>query len=58
MPDISMCKSSWCPKRETCYRFRAVPSQRQSYISPTEVGDSCTHYAPIQKGDVLRPEEK
>lgn len=38
MPDITMCKSvnsdsEICPKRQTCYRFKANPSQyRQSYF--------------------------
>ncbi len=33
MPDISMCQDRDCPKRQSCYRFRAVPDgMRQSYM--------------------------
>lgn len=32
MPDISMCKNTHCPLKETCYRFKATPSEySQSY---------------------------
>lgn len=32
MPDISMCMSKYCPIRESCYRYTAIPSEyRQSY---------------------------
>jgi hypothetical protein len=30
-PDISMCKNEECPKKETCYRFKAIPDSYQSY---------------------------
>ena len=33
MPDISMCKNAQCPHSANCYRFRAHPSQRQSYAN-------------------------
>jgi len=33
MPDITMCTGTFCPIKETCYRFTAVPSSyRQSYF--------------------------
>lgn len=31
MPDISMCNNNVCPLRVKCYRFRALPSEMQSY---------------------------
>lgn len=31
MPDITMCVNSKCPVREWCYRYRAIPSQWQSF---------------------------
>lgn len=31
MVDITMCVNSQCPIREFCYRYRAKPSERQSY---------------------------
>jgi hypothetical protein len=52
MPDISMCKGSIgafiCPKKETCYRYKAEPTPNwQSYfLNPPydrETGD-CQYY--------------
>ena len=35
MPDISLCNGYDCPRRNTCYRFTALPSKyEQSYINP------------------------
>lgn len=31
MPDIMMCASKNCTKRENCYRFTAIPNDFQSY---------------------------
>ena len=31
MPDITMCINKNCPLRVRCYRYRAVPSNRQSF---------------------------
>jgi len=31
MPDISMCGSTECPSRDTCYRATATPSEYQSW---------------------------
>ena len=31
MPDITMCRSSDCPKRSHCYRAQAKPDKLQSY---------------------------
>ena len=38
-PDITMCKDEQCPLRWKCFRFMAIPSERQSYFaeSPREV---------------------
>ena len=46
MPDISMCTNNTCPKKMTCYRFRATPNEfRQSYagFKPDEDGE-CEYY--------------
>jgi hypothetical protein len=32
MPDITMCRSTDCPREAKCYRFMAKPSMRQSYM--------------------------
>mgnify|MGYP003680328216 FL=1 len=31
MPDIAMCFAENCEKKEECYRFKAEPSDYQSY---------------------------
>ena len=31
MPDITMCTNTTCERRQSCYRFTAEPSVRQSY---------------------------
>ena len=50
MPDISKCNGTDCPKRDTCYRFRAKPSEHlQAYFTyaPYDHGTkSCSHYWP------------
>lgn len=33
MPDISMCFGDNCPLKNECYRFKADPSEYQSYFS-------------------------
>jgi len=40
MADITMCKGENCPMKETCYRYKAVPSEYwQSYFTklPLEI---------------------
>ena len=39
MPDITMCINKSCPLRSKCYRYRAVPSNWQSFANyqPTTV---------------------
>ena len=46
MPDITMCCDRNCPKRDSCYRYRAEPTpRRQSYFSDTpREGESCEWY--------------
>jgi len=55
MPDIAMCKGGDCPQKTTCYRHRAVPTQRQSYFTtpPARADGSCEHFLTLRKGDVL-----
>lgn len=50
MPDISMCTGGDCPRKESCYRFTAKPSEYfQSYFqSPPYAGISCEYYWPIR----------
>lgn len=60
MPDISMCADRHCPSRQTCYRYRAVPSERQSWFGQghREAGwAKCGHFVPVTKTDIIRPVE-
>jgi len=36
MPDITMCMNTKCEKRESCYRFKAIPDMLQSYSDFTD----------------------
>jgi len=44
MPDITMCRGGKCPKKETCYRYKAKPDPyRQAYFGdPPE--EDCKFY--------------
>lgn len=56
MPDITMCTDESCPKRNTCYRFRAIPDKyMQSYFldSPRD-GDKCEYFMSIEGWGRLR----
>ncbi len=46
MADITMCEGTNCPKKETCYRFTAKPSEyRQSYFTTPPInGDVCEYF--------------
>jgi len=48
MPDISMCQRKDCPKKSTCYRYKAVPSCHQSYIL-IEDTKNCEYYWAVDK---------
>lgn len=61
MPDISMCLHKSCPARDTCYRFRAIPSPRgQSYMGRTvpEGADRCSSFVAVAPGDYLKPVQR
>lgn len=57
MPDITCCTGGKCPKKEECYRFRAVPSERQSYFvePPWERWHRCDFFWKVEAGDRLQP---
>jgi hypothetical protein len=45
MPDITMCKGTDCPQKESCYRYTAKPSDWQSYFSVPPIKDGkCDMY--------------
>lgn len=51
MPDITMCRNKECISRESCYRFKAHPSDHQNFgafpLRPGEV--KCSYFWPIEK---------
>ena len=57
IPDFTMCVSTLCHRKEECYRFKALASQRQSYANFYEdipIGKPlCKHFAEIIRGDSL-----
>ena len=50
MPDISMCQNTSCLLREVCYRFKAVPNERQAYadFEPDDDG-KCEYFIKLKK---------
>lgn len=49
MPDISMCSGKSCPVKKKCYRYKAKPSEYQSYFAepPIKIKDGvakCDYY--------------
>ncbi len=45
MPDITMCaNNNECPKKDTCYRDLARPSNWQSYSTFFKGHKKCGHY--------------
>lgn len=53
MPDITMCMSKTCPRRESCYRALARPDRLQSYSDFTELcKDTNEYYWSVDNTDV------
>ncbi len=55
MPDITLCMNQECPKKESCYRFMAIPDVLQSYAS-FPGGEDCDHFMPIEEGMRVKDE--
>lgn len=51
MPDIAMCQDKDCPKRLSCYRYTATPSQYQPYFAEKMVDKkgNCEYYIETEK---------
>lgn len=51
MPDISLCRDHDCPSRTYCYRYRAKPSEWQSYGTfPRDEGwQRCLWFLPLPR---------
>lgn len=46
MPDIAMCVTHECDKKDTCYRYQANPSYTQIYA--LFEADACERYIEIE----------
>lgn len=46
MPDITMCSSTDCQRRNECYRAQAKPSERQSWA--TFEPENCQYFWPFR----------
>jgi hypothetical protein len=45
MPDITMCNGNYCELAKTCYRYKAEPSERQSYfVKEPIINNQCDYY--------------
>ena len=51
MPDITMCNGVGCQMKETCYRYKATPSEfRQSYFfTAPNKGLDCNYYWKLEE---------
>lgn len=55
MPDISLCRNNECPSRDTCYRYRAKPSEfMQAYGDFKPKGEKCEAFTSIEGWDERR----
>lgn len=44
-PDISMCEGGDCHRKQSCYRYTAEPSKRQTYFTkPPHKDGECSEY--------------
>lgn len=46
MPDIALCRNIFCPSKGSCYRYKAIPNDYQSYggFVVLEGEDKCSYY--------------
>ena len=50
MPDISMCSSTTCPKKNECYRHEATPDEYQCYSDFKEYeGENCRYFMKLKQ---------
>ena len=56
MADITMCLNLDCPLEHSCFRAKAIPSDRQSYAvfqySLSVAGVRCEHYLSMFKTEI------
>lgn len=61
MPDICMCVSNECPRRNECYRWRVKPSEhRQSISRFYKNNEECSYFSLIgvDDGETIRAEDE
>ena len=59
MPDISMCIGGDCPRKNDCYRYRAIPNSYQTYfVNPPFRDGDCKYFNKLLPGDRLVPIEE
>jgi hypothetical protein len=54
MPDIAMCSSNSCPKRNECLRYRAKPDPVSQWWRPFNQQNSSFCFYKIIKSDFVR----
>ena len=47
MPDITMCANKNCGMRDDCYRYKATPSEYQSYAMFKPDRGGCAEFLPL-----------
>lgn len=61
MPDITMCKGYNCPKKEKCFRHKAVPTEYwQSYFAENPYDyeiDNCLYFIEILITDKVKKDD-
>lgn len=50
MSDFTMCSGELCPKKDTCYRYKAMPEQTQCYFMyPPIIDDRCDFFIDVDR---------
>lgn len=61
MPDITMCKGVNCPKKDKCFRYKAIPDNlRQSYFMDSPYDKEmkwCEHFVEILSTDRIKKDD-
>lgn len=55
MSDITMCMGGNCPLKKDCYRYRAIPSVKQSlFMIPPAKGNKCEYFWELENNHKVR----
>jgi len=59
MADFSICTNIKCPRKETCYRFMAIPCHHQPYICVENINyDLCDFFVEIGEKKIRKDVSK